>query len=95
MDALNRSCSVEAAVGSEPVDSLGSTMVTCSASVLGFGELRIFSTLPWTRILKCLVFVLTQNGEECAVDASVSVVVALLASGNFEIPSRVSRGWRK
>ena len=31
---------------------LGSTMVTCSASVLGFGELRIFSMLPRTRILK-------------------------------------------
>ena len=27
-------------------------------------ELHIFSTLPWTRILKCLVSVLTQNGEE-------------------------------
>ena len=69
---------------------LGSTMVTCSASALRFGELRIFSTLPWTRILKCLVFVLTQ----CSVDASVSVLVALLAPGNLEILSRVSRGWR-
>ena len=60
---------------------LGSTMVTCSASALGCGELRIFSTLPWTRILKCLVFVLTQ----CSVDASVSVLVALLAPGNLEV----------
>ena len=56
-------------------------------------ELHIFSTLPWTRILKCLVFVLTQNGEEWSVNASGSVLVALLAPGNLEILSRVSRGW--
>ena len=38
------------------------------------------------------VFVLTQNGEECSVVASV--LVALLAPGNLEVLSRVSRGWR-
>ena len=43
--------------------------------------------MPWTRILKCLVFVLTQNGEECSVDASVSVLVALLAQGNLDTSS--------
>ena len=56
---------------------------------LALDELRIFSTLPWTRILKCLVFVLTQNGEECSVNASGSVLVALLAPGNLEILLRV------
>ena len=61
---------------------------------LAFRRIAYFSTLPWTRILKCLVFVLTQNGEECSADASVSVLVALLAPGNLEILSRVSRGWR-
>ena len=58
------------------------------------GDLQIFSTLPWTRILKCLVFVLTQKGDECSVDASVSVLVALLVPGKLEIQSRVPRGWR-
>ena len=73
----------------------GSTMVACSASVLGFWmNCSYFSTLPWTRILKCLVFVLTQNGEECSADAPVSVLVALVAPGNLEILSRLSRGWR-
>ena len=61
---------------------------------LALDELHIFSTLPWTRILRCLVFVLTQNGEECSDDTSVSVLVALLAPGNLEILSRVSRDWR-
>ena len=52
---------------------------------LAFDELHIFSTLPWTRILKCLVFILTRNGEECSVDASGSVLDALLAPGNLDI----------
>ena len=38
---------------------------------------------------------LDSNGEECPVDASVSVLVALLAPGNLEILSRVPRGWRQ
>ena len=33
-------------------------------------ELHAFSTLLWTRILRCSVSVLTQNGEVCSVDAS-------------------------
>ena len=75
--------------------ALGSTMDTCSASELVFCmKLHIFSTLPRTRILKWLVFVLSQNGQECSADASVSVLATLLAPGNLEILSRVPRGWR-
>ena len=47
------------------------------------------SALPWIRILKCLVFILTQSGEECSADAPVSALDALLAPGHLEILSRV------
>ena len=57
-------------------------------------DFHTISTLPWTPILKRLVFILMQHREECSVDASVSVLDALLAPGNLEILSRVSRGWR-
>ena len=51
---------------------LRSTVGTCSASALGaFGRnLHIFSSAKQTRILRCFVSVLTQNGEVCSVDAS-------------------------
>ena len=68
--------------------------IWCLRQYLALDALHNFSTLPWTRILKSLVFVLTQNGEECSVDASVSVCVALFAPGNLEFLSRVPRGWR-
>ena len=55
---------------------LGSTVDTCSASVLGaFGRLYIFSTGKWTQILKCFFSVLLQNGEVCSVEASVFSLV--------------------
>ena len=51
---------------------LGSTVDTCSASVLGaFGRLYICSSGKWTRILKWFFSVLLQNGEVCSVEASV------------------------
>ena len=52
--------------------TLGSTVETRSAQYgTRWDESHIFSTLPWTQILKCLVSVLTQNGKVCSADASV------------------------
>ena len=50
---------------------LGSTVDMGLRQYLAFDEFHTISTLPWTRILKRLVFVLTQNGEDCSADASV------------------------
>ena len=51
---------------------LGSTVDTCSASVLlvALDVFHTFSTLRRTRILKCFFSLLLQNGEACPVDAS-------------------------
>ena len=52
---------------------LGSTADACSASVFGFDEFRTFSMSKWTRILKCSLSVLTQNGEMCSADGTLNV----------------------
>ena len=49
----------------------GSTVVHVLHQCLALlDELRTFSTTKWTRILRCSVSVLTQNGEVCSADAS-------------------------
>ena len=58
-------------------------------------EFHTVSTSPWTRILKCSLSVLTQNGEVCSADASVFWSSSRCSHLGISILLlRASRGWQ-